>query len=130
MAELGSHQLDAASIFISAMYNDGRKVQPLRVAAVGGRHIFPHDRDCEDHVYCTYEFPTPVQVNNNYMPRLDMVGFQPSAKVVVADGPRYFDPEIDVQIDTAAIRSSSRMSQNPLGLTGLNCSSTSPGAMD
>ncbi len=59
MAELGSHQLDASSIFISAMYDDGRKVKPLRVSANGGRHIFPHDRDCEDHVYCNYEFPAP-----------------------------------------------------------------------
>jgi predicted dehydrogenase len=59
MAELGSHQLDASSIFVSAMYGDGRKVKPLRVSANGGRHIFPHDRDCEDHVYCNYEFPAP-----------------------------------------------------------------------
>ena len=59
MAELGSHQLDAASIFISAMRADGQKVMPLSVAGVGGRHIFPLDRDTEDHVYCTYEFPAP-----------------------------------------------------------------------
>jgi len=59
MAELGSHQLDAASIFISAMREDGKKVMPLGVSAVGGRYIFPHDRDTEDHVYCTYEFPAP-----------------------------------------------------------------------
>jgi predicted dehydrogenase len=59
MAELGSHQLDASSIFVSAMYGDGRKVKPLRVTANGGRHIFPHDRDCEDHVYCNFEFPAP-----------------------------------------------------------------------
>jgi len=63
MAELGSHQLDASSIFISAMYSDGRKVKPLRVTANGGRHIFPHDRDCEDHVYCNYEFPAPGYEN-------------------------------------------------------------------
>ncbi len=55
MAELGSHQLDAASIFISAMNKN--KVHPLTVHAVGGRHIFPHDRDADDHVYCTFEFP-------------------------------------------------------------------------
>jgi len=57
MAELGSHQLDAASIFISAMREDKKKVHPLTVTAVGGRHIFPYDRDIEDHVYCIYEFP-------------------------------------------------------------------------
>jgi predicted dehydrogenase len=59
MAELGSHQLDAASIFVSATRQDGQKVKPLRVNAVGGRHIFPADRDCDDHVYCMYEFPAP-----------------------------------------------------------------------
>jgi predicted dehydrogenase len=61
MAELGSHQLDASSIFISADHNAGRdthiKVKPLTVTGVGGRHIFPADRDCDDHVYCTFEFP-------------------------------------------------------------------------
>ena len=59
MAELGSHQLDAAGIFISAMSPNGEKAVPLTVTAVGGRHIFPLDRECEDHVYCTYEFPGP-----------------------------------------------------------------------
>lgn len=59
MAELGSHQLDAASIFCSALRSDGKKARPISVHAVGGRHIFPFDRECEDHVYCTYEFPGP-----------------------------------------------------------------------
>lgn len=59
MAELGSHQLDAASIFISALRRDGKKAHPLSVHAVGGRHIFPLDRDANDHVYCTFEFPGP-----------------------------------------------------------------------
>jgi predicted dehydrogenase len=59
MAELGSHQLDAASIFISAQQPGGRKAKPLSVTAVGGRHVFPADRDCDDHVYCTFEFPGP-----------------------------------------------------------------------
>ena len=63
MAELGSHQLDAASIFVSADYERAlgkkMKIMPLTVSAVGGRHIFPLDREAEDHVYCTYEFPAP-----------------------------------------------------------------------
>jgi len=59
MAELGSHQLDAASIFISAMRENGEKVKPLSVTGVGGRHLFPLDREVEDHVYCTFEFPAP-----------------------------------------------------------------------
>jgi predicted dehydrogenase len=57
MAELGSHQLDAASIFISAQQPGGRKAVPLSVAGMGGRSIFPADRDCDDHVYCMFEFP-------------------------------------------------------------------------
>jgi len=58
MAELGSHQLDAASIFVSAMF-DGHKQLPLNIAAAGNRPLFPPDRDCEDHVYCIIEFPAP-----------------------------------------------------------------------
>ncbi|MDH3717585.1 MAG: Gfo/Idh/MocA family oxidoreductase, partial [Planctomycetota bacterium] len=51
MAELGSHQLDAASIFISKSHGDGtKKVHPLSVYGVGGRHIFPLDREVDDHV--------------------------------------------------------------------------------
>jgi predicted dehydrogenase len=57
MAELGSHQLDAASIFLTAQRPDGRKAKPLSVIAVGGRSLFPADRECEDHVYCNFEFP-------------------------------------------------------------------------
>jgi predicted dehydrogenase len=66
MAELGSHQLDAATIFISALHNrdvprreDWKMVHPLTVHAVGGRHVFPYNRDADDHVYCMYEFPAP-----------------------------------------------------------------------
>ena len=58
MAELGSHQLDAASIFIAAMHG-GQKQHPLNVVGGGDRPIFPPDRDIEDHVYCVIEFPAP-----------------------------------------------------------------------
>jgi predicted dehydrogenase len=57
MAELGSHQLDAASIFCSTFLEKGKKAHPLAVHAVGGRHTFPEDRHAEDHVYCMFEFP-------------------------------------------------------------------------
>jgi predicted dehydrogenase len=57
MAELGSHQLDAAGIFVSAQQPRGRKVRPLAVVGVGGRSVFPADRDCDDHVYCLLEYP-------------------------------------------------------------------------
>ncbi|MCS7168656.1 MAG: Gfo/Idh/MocA family oxidoreductase [Gemmatales bacterium] len=59
MAELGSHQLDACSIFLG-------KVHPLAVTAIGGKHFFQDDREVEDHVYCIYEFP-----GQNYYERDD-----------------------------------------------------------
>ncbi|HWC89161.1 MAG TPA: Gfo/Idh/MocA family oxidoreductase [Pirellulales bacterium] len=64
MAELGSHQLDAAGIFCTAQRKDGQKARPLAVSAVGVRSIFEQDREVDDHVYCTYEFPAP-----NYDPK-------------------------------------------------------------
>ncbi len=67
MAELGSHQLDAVSIFLSSLRDDGKKVHPLSVHAVGGRHLMPMDRECEDDVYCMYEFPGP-----EYSPTFDV----------------------------------------------------------
>jgi predicted dehydrogenase len=50
MAELGSHQLDACSIFLG-------KKHPLAVSAIGGKNFYKDDREVDDHVYCTYEFP-------------------------------------------------------------------------
>jgi predicted dehydrogenase len=75
MAELGSHQLDASSIFCSALRRDGKKAHPLSVHAVGGRHTFAMDREAEDHVYCTFEFPGP--------------GYDPEFK------PGYYDAEMN-----------------------------------
>ncbi len=40
MAELGSHQLDAASIFIAAVHNEVKQ-HPLTVAGAGNRPLFP-----------------------------------------------------------------------------------------
>lgn len=59
MAELGSHQLDACSIFLG-------KVHPLAVTGVGGKYFYTDDREVEDHVYCTFEFP-----GENYYQRDD-----------------------------------------------------------
>lgn len=67
MAELGSHQLDAVSIFLSSLRSDGKKVHPLSVHAVGGNHIMTNDREVDDHVYCTFEFPGP-----EYSPSFDV----------------------------------------------------------
>lgn len=57
MAELGSHQLDASGIFISAQFDGHQKVNPISVTGVGGRHLYPANRDIDDHVYCTFEYP-------------------------------------------------------------------------
>ena len=77
MAELGSHQLDAAGIFVSAMHGQGKKVKPLTVTALGNRSIFPADREIDDHVYCMYEYPAP-----GYFDETGAVA-DPNKKVVV-----------------------------------------------
>jgi predicted dehydrogenase len=60
MAELGSHQLDAASLFISAVHGNPKKhPHPLNVSASSSRPLFPADRDVEDHVFCVFEYPAP-----------------------------------------------------------------------
>ena len=61
MAELGSHQMDACSIFLG-------KVHPLAVQGYGGRNFYhvkgvgskdkqEDPREIDDHVYVTLEFP-------------------------------------------------------------------------
>jgi len=60
MAELGSHQLDAASIFLG-------KVKPIAVLGSGVKAFYgpgKNPRDCEDGVFCTYEFPGPTYAAN------------------------------------------------------------------
>lgn len=68
MAELGSHQLDAASIFLG-------KVHPLAVQGYGGKNFFgmegvgpesawKDDRDIDDQVYTTFEFPGKTYEKN------------------------------------------------------------------
>ena len=94
MAELGSHQLDAVSIFLSSLRDDGKKVHPLTVHAVGGRHIMPLDREVGDHVYCMFEFPGPeypAEFDVGYYDRVEkypsgaVPGYEqdPNKKVVV-----------------------------------------------
>lgn len=55
MAELGSHQLDACSLFLN-------KVHPEFVQGTGGIFFFSDDRECEDHVYCSFQMPGGVVV--------------------------------------------------------------------
>ncbi|MFL5243740.1 MAG: Gfo/Idh/MocA family protein [Gemmataceae bacterium] len=50
MAELGSHQLDACSIFLG-------KVHPLAVSGVGGKFFYHDNREVDDNVFVTFEFP-------------------------------------------------------------------------
>src|ERR1051326_7839386 len=52
MAELGSHQLDACSIFLG-------KKHPLAVSGVGGKFFYKDDREIDDHVFVNFEFPGP-----------------------------------------------------------------------
>ena len=69
MAELGSHQLDACSIFLG-------KVHPIAVQGYGGRNFYgvkgvgsldkqKDDREIDDHVYVTFEFPGPNYEQDN-----------------------------------------------------------------
>lgn len=56
MAELGSHQMDACSIFLG-------KVHPLSVTGVGGKYFYGpgrNDRESDDSIFITYEFPGPT----------------------------------------------------------------------
>jgi len=50
MAELGSHQLDACSIFLG-------KVHPLAVSGVGYKMFYKDDRDADDSIFVNFEFP-------------------------------------------------------------------------
>ncbi|MCC6124723.1 MAG: Gfo/Idh/MocA family oxidoreductase [Pirellulales bacterium] len=75
MAELGSHQLDAASLFIAAAHG-GEKKHPLAVAASASRPLFPADRDVEDHVYCLIDFPAPGYDPKNPIDARKKIGVQ------------------------------------------------------
>jgi predicted dehydrogenase len=50
MAELGSHQLDACSIFLG-------KRHPLAVTGIGGNFFYTDGREADDHVFTLFEFP-------------------------------------------------------------------------
>jgi predicted dehydrogenase len=50
MAELGSHQLDACSIFLG-------KKHPYAVTGIGGTFFYTDGREVDDHVFVTFEFP-------------------------------------------------------------------------
>src|SRR5262249_56151306 len=75
MAELGSHQLDASSIFLG-------KVHPLAVSGVGLKTYYNDEREIEDHVFCTFEFPSKRE--NARPPRRDEATGIPQLSDVVA----------------------------------------------
>jgi predicted dehydrogenase len=50
MAELGSHQLDACSIFLG-------KKHPIAVTGIGGTFFYTDGREVDDHVFTLFEFP-------------------------------------------------------------------------
>ncbi len=83
MAELGSHQLDAASIFVTAAHAADKpagekveKVHPLSVCASAARSLFPADRDVEDHVFCIIDFPAPGYRKDDPVASRKKIGYQ------------------------------------------------------
>jgi predicted dehydrogenase len=69
MAELGSHQLDAASIFLG-------KVKPIAVTGVGGKFFYgpgKNNRESDDGVFVTYEFPGKTYVADDKKTHGDVV---------------------------------------------------------
>ena len=50
MAELGSHQLDACSIFLG-------KKHPLAVTGIGGTFFYTDGREVDDHVFVDLRVP-------------------------------------------------------------------------
>jgi predicted dehydrogenase len=75
MAELGSHQLDACSIFLG-------KKHPISVTGVGGKFYYTDDREVEDHVFCSFEFPGK-RYDPSKRQRYDSRGFPVGNDVVV-----------------------------------------------
>jgi predicted dehydrogenase len=90
MAELGSHQLDACSIFLG-------KVHPFAVTAVGTHSLYgfkpgdgkPNPREVDDHVFCTFEFP-----GRGYYER------ESDGKLVLRDGKPVVKDEHDIVVVT------------------------------
>ncbi len=76
MAELGSHQLDAAGIFISSAHPGEEKAHPLNVVATSNRPIFGGDRHADDHVCCIFEFPAPGYDPKDKLARRKKIGVQ------------------------------------------------------
>ena len=78
MGELGSHQLDAAGLYVAAAH-DGKTQYPLAIAASAGRPLFPPDREANDHVYCIVEFPAPGYDPKDPLKNRNKIGVQYAA---------------------------------------------------
>src|SRR5258707_773737 len=61
MAELGSHQIDACSIFLG-------KKHPLAVTGIGGTFFYTHGREGDDHVFVTFQFPRKAEKDHTPLP--------------------------------------------------------------
>jgi predicted dehydrogenase len=78
MGELGSHQLDAAGLYVAAAHG-GKKQIPLSIVASAGRPLFPPDREANDHVYCIVEYPAPGYDAKDPLKNLKKIGVQYAA---------------------------------------------------
>jgi predicted dehydrogenase len=140
MAELGSHQLDACSIFLG-------KKHPLAVSGVGGKFFYTDDREVEDHVFCSFEFPgktydpsRPQRYNERGIPvgndvvvvtysSVSTNGFERYGECVMGNkGTMVVEQEQDVMIWPAAGRSTAvAVTRNAAGQPALDTSSTTGG---
>jgi predicted dehydrogenase len=74
MAELGSHQLDASSIILG-------HVRPLAVTGVGGKFFYGpgrNDRESDDGVFVTFEFPGRTYYKRDSRGHLVLDGGRPA----------------------------------------------------
>jgi predicted dehydrogenase len=78
MAELGSHQLDACSIFLG-------KVHPLAVQGVGGKFFYRDERESDDAVFVTFEFPGPNYYEKDEKDGKKVVAHDAKGQPVVKD---------------------------------------------
>jgi len=132
MAELGSHQLDAASIFLSAML--GGKQYPLSVSATETRTVFPEDlevdpvdRDVESHIHCVYDYPARGYDANCPLGRLRTItlayssingsGFGGYGETVFGTvGTLQIDTELEAMLyQRAAVDQKTRLTAGPQG---------------
>jgi len=78
LAQVGSQQLDAADIFITAAHGGTRYV-PLSVVAASNRPLLKSAGDVEDHVFCILEYPGPGYDPKNSIDCRRTIGVQYAA---------------------------------------------------